>query len=110
MLAVKSLALLAMTIAPLALATSVNETVLQDDNGADDNYWAQFCDDSGCSQGCGESVKVPNPGCLNESGRNSVLFHGGPSHDYTIVISPSADCPCQEMCAPVPPDATVCNS
>ncbi|KAI1139429.1 hypothetical protein F5Y05DRAFT_381926 [Hypoxylon sp. FL0543] len=107
MFSVKLYALLAAPIATLATAARVNETAVQESEGVVDDYWAQFCDDSSCSQRCGESVKVPNPGCLNESGRKSILFHGGPSHDYAVVVSPSTNCPCQRMCAPVPHEITV---
>ncbi|KAI1407972.1 hypothetical protein F5Y13DRAFT_194819 [Hypoxylon sp. FL1857] len=107
MLSIKRLAFIVTTIAPLALTGPVNKTSVQDNDMAEDDYWAQFCDDSNCSEGCGESVRVPNPGCLNEYGRRSILFHGGPSHDYAMVVSPSANCPCQELCAPVPLD-TIC--
>jgi hypothetical protein len=37
--------------------------------------YAQFCNDDSCTDGCGESVSVDNPGCLNESGRRSIKFH-----------------------------------
>ncbi|KAI1359033.1 hypothetical protein F5Y08DRAFT_320584 [Xylaria arbuscula] len=65
-----------------------------------------FCDDTDCSQNCGISVKVSNPGCLNQNGRQSVLFHGADagSGDYSLVVSPSSDCPCQETCTSVPND------
>ncbi|KAI0394669.1 hypothetical protein F5Y17DRAFT_457737 [Xylariaceae sp. FL0594] len=69
------------------------------------DFWAQFCDDTQCSQNCGESVKVSNPGCLNEGGRQSILFHGADltSHgDFSLVVSPSGDCPCQDTCTTVP--------
>ncbi|KAI0838546.1 hypothetical protein F5Y06DRAFT_303849 [Hypoxylon sp. FL0890] len=102
----KRLALLATTMTSLAIAAQLNKTVMQNSFGAEDDYWAQFCDDSSCLHGCGESVQVPNPGCLNESGRKGILFHGSPSHDYAMVVSPSANCPCQKTCAPVPRGTT----
>jgi hypothetical protein len=37
--------------------------------------YAQFCNDNACNDGCGESVSVDNPGCLNENGRQSIKFH-----------------------------------
>ncbi|KAK3681312.1 hypothetical protein B0T22DRAFT_344787, partial [Podospora appendiculata] len=64
--------------------------------------WAQFCDDSNCSQNCGGSVQVSNPGCLNEGGRRSIRFHGGGGGDYSLVVSPSGNCPCQVTCTTVP--------
>ncbi|ORY56400.1 uncharacterized protein BCR38DRAFT_300040, partial [Pseudomassariella vexata] len=86
--------------AHLTVALPSNGTVIKAD------YWAQFCDDTDCSQGCGESVQVSNPGCLNESGRRSILFHGGANGDYALVVSPSGNCPCQENCASVPTGTT----
>ncbi|KAI0143447.1 hypothetical protein GGR57DRAFT_365566 [Xylariaceae sp. FL1272] len=72
------------------------------------DFWAMFCDDPFCTIGCGESVQVSNPGCLDESGRGSVLFHGADvgSGDYSLVISDSADCPCQSDCQEVPSGST----
>ncbi|KAI2619512.1 hypothetical protein GGS26DRAFT_601975 [Hypomontagnella submonticulosa] len=100
MFSVKTISLLIAAIAPLGLAAPAgNETIEAD-------YWAQFCNDSGCSQGCGESVQVSNPGCLNESGRKSILFHGTSGGDYALVVSPSGNCPCQNACESVPSGAT----
>ncbi|KAK3681333.1 hypothetical protein B0T22DRAFT_387931 [Podospora appendiculata] len=100
MFTTKSLALLlaaAASTAAAAVALPNNiTTVIQAD------YWAQFCDDTDCSQGCGESVQVSNPGCLGETGRRSILFHGGAGGDYALVVSPSGNCPCQSTCASVP--------
>ncbi|KAI1463478.1 uncharacterized protein F4812DRAFT_446287 [Daldinia caldariorum] len=83
---------------PLATALAENGTV----EAAD--FWAMFCDDTECSQNCGQSVQVSNPGCLNQNGRQSIRFHGGDvgSGDYSLVISPSGDCPCQESCSSIP--------
>lgn len=60
------------------------------------DIWGMFCDDTDCSQNCGISVKITDPGCLNQNGRQSVLFHGADTGtgDYSLVVSPSADCPC----------------
>ncbi|KAF8177801.1 hypothetical protein K438DRAFT_1554463, partial [Mycena galopus ATCC 62051] len=62
--------------------------------------WAQFCNDKACSEGCGISVAVSNPGCLNENGRQSIMFHGSTSSlgNYALVVSPSENCPCQDTC------------
>ena len=100
MFSMKILALLALSAAPLAYSLPSNSSI------ADGDYWAQFCDDTGCSQGCGQSVQVSNPGCLNESGRRSILFHGSAGQDYRMVVSPSGDCPCQQTCASIPTDVT----
>ncbi|KAI1324118.1 hypothetical protein F5Y16DRAFT_424247 [Xylariaceae sp. FL0255] len=71
------------------------------------DYWAMFCDDTDCTTGCGESVSVTNPGCLNESGRQSILFHGDiDSGDYSLVVSPSGNCPCQDNCETIPSGTT----
>ncbi|KAJ6471729.1 hypothetical protein C8R47DRAFT_742316 [Mycena vitilis] len=66
----------------------------------DFDLWAQFCNDKACSEGCGESVAVSNPGCLNENGRQSIMFHGQTSAlgSYALVVSPSGNCPCQDTC------------
>ncbi|KAI1105617.1 hypothetical protein F4804DRAFT_303980 [Jackrogersella minutella] len=95
----KTLALVSMAAAPLAFALPA-----EDNSQAD--YWAQFCDDTACSQGCGESVRVSNPGCLGESGRKSIRFHGSPDNDYSLVVSPTGNCPCQNTCASVPSGST----
>ncbi|KAJ7495087.1 hypothetical protein FB451DRAFT_1013904, partial [Mycena latifolia] len=62
--------------------------------------WAQFCNDKSCSEGCGESVALDNPGCLNENGRQSIMFHGDTSSlsRFALVVSPSGNCPCQDTC------------
>ncbi|RYP11510.1 hypothetical protein DL764_000033 [Monosporascus ibericus] len=96
MFSVKTFAFIVMATAPLAFTLPANETLIQAD------YWAQFCDDTDCSQGCGQSVQVSNPGCLNQNGRRSILFHGTADGDYAMVVSPSANCPCQETCASIP--------
>ncbi|KAI1385523.1 uncharacterized protein F4822DRAFT_445480 [Hypoxylon trugodes] len=93
----KTLALLIAAAAPLSLAAPANGTEIQAD------FWAQFCDDTSCSQNCGESVKVSDPGCLNEGGRKSILFHGDENDgDYAFVVSSGGNCPCQSTCTSVP--------
>jgi hypothetical protein len=93
--------LIAAAAIPLTAASPANNTV---SHAAQSDFWAMFCDDTECSQNCGQSVKVSNPGCLNENGRQSILFHGGDvgSGDYSLVVSPSGDCPCQDTCTTVP--------
>ncbi|RYP15277.1 hypothetical protein DL765_005801 [Monosporascus sp. GIB2] len=100
MFSIKAFAFIVAATAPLAFALPANETVIQAD------YWAQFCDDTDCSQGCGQSVQVSNPGCLNQNGRRSIRFHGMADGDYAMVISPSSDCPCQETCQSIPSGET----
>ncbi|KAI1205633.1 uncharacterized protein F4807DRAFT_464514 [Annulohypoxylon truncatum] len=95
----KTIALFLVAAAPLAFGLPAEES-------AQDDYWAQFCDDDACTQGCGESVRVSNPGCLNESGRKSILFHGSAGGDYALVVSPSGNCPCQNTCSSVPTGST----
>ncbi|KAI2469563.1 hypothetical protein F4781DRAFT_214817 [Annulohypoxylon bovei var. microspora] len=95
----KTLAFFVAATAPLALGIPAEENTQAD-------YWAQFCDDTACSQGCGESVSVSDPGCLNESGRKSILFHGTADNDYALVVSPSGNCPCQNTCSSVPSGST----
>jgi hypothetical protein len=81
--------------------------------------YAQFCNDNACNDGCGESVSVDNPGCLNENGRQSIKFHVRSSRDacrymicdadtfqiqdlnlaqVSLVFSPTPNCPCQNYC------------
>ncbi|KAJ7249603.1 hypothetical protein C8J57DRAFT_1723813 [Mycena rebaudengoi] len=64
------------------------------------DLWAQFCNDKACSEGCGISVAVSNPGCLNENGRQSIMFHGATSElkRFALVVSPSENRPCQDTC------------
>ncbi|KAJ7716835.1 hypothetical protein B0H16DRAFT_1279285, partial [Mycena metata] len=61
---------------------------------------AQFCNDKACSQGCGISVALSNPGCLNKNGRQSIMFHGDTSSlgRFALVVSPSGNCSCQDTC------------
>lgn len=59
--------------------------------------YAQFCDDTKCSQNCGESVSVDNPGCLAETGRNGIFFHGN-GEQKNLVVSPDNACSCQQDC------------
>lgn len=66
--------------------------------------WAQFCNTDDCND-CGQSVSITNPGCLNESGRKSVKFHGysvtSGAEIIQMVVSPSPDCPCEASCTTV---------
>lgn len=88
------LLLSAAAVMPLAAGLPTNDTEL--DLLPRGDFWAMFCDDTDCSQNCGQSVEVSNPGCLNQNGRQSIRFHGSEfSSDYSLVVSPSADCPCQ---------------
>jgi hypothetical protein len=57
--------------------------------------YAQFCNDDSCNDGCGESVSVDNPGCLNENGRRSIKFHDLNFAQVSLVFSPTPNCPCQ---------------
>jgi hypothetical protein len=63
--------------------------------------WAQFCNTNDCND-CGESVSLDNPGCLNESGRQTIKFHGisleAGTQVRNLVASPSPDCPCEASC------------
>ena len=76
---------------PMALALPANETEML-------FGWAQFCNDDACSEGCGISVDITNPGCLNQNGRRSIKFHGTRPSSITLVGSPGPDCPCQSHC------------
>ncbi|WPG97949.1 Hypothetical protein R9X50_00073200 [Acrodontium crateriforme] len=60
--------------------------------------YAQFCDDHACTENCGISVSTDNPGCLNESGRNSIKFHDDNIQEVNLVFSPTPNCPCQTEC------------
>ena len=66
--------------------------------GANATAWAQFCDDTACSVNCGDSVSLDNPGCLAESGRHSILFHGVDYQDVELIFSPGSTCDCQNDC------------
>ncbi|KAI0538581.1 hypothetical protein GGR58DRAFT_512999 [Xylaria digitata] len=103
MFAAKTLAMfIAAAAVPLAAASPTNNTVIQAD------FWGQFCDDTGCSQNCSGSVRISNPGCLNQIGRQSIRFHGPDigRRDYSLVASPSGDCPCQDACLTIPTNIT----
>ncbi|KAI1119709.1 hypothetical protein F5Y10DRAFT_273821 [Nemania abortiva] len=95
---------LATAVIPLAAASPADNSLVE---ARATDFWAMFCDDTDCSQNCGESVRVSNPGCLGETGRQSILFHGADvgSGDYSLVVSPGASCPCQDACATVPTDS-----
>ncbi|KAJ5115746.1 hypothetical protein N7456_000094 [Penicillium angulare] len=60
--------------------------------------WGCFCDDSDCSENCGEWVSLTDPGCLNEGGRGSFYVKDGGDGTHYMIVSPSADCPCQSDC------------
>lgn len=61
--------------------------------------YATFYDDNACTQNGGEAVSVSNPGCLNESGRQSIYFQAGfDDADVYLVESSAANCPCQDNC------------
>lgn len=86
-------AMVAVALAPLSLALPANET----EHSA--MTWAQFCNDDLCTKGCGISVDIANPGCLNQNGRQSIKFHGGFSPtSYSLVVSAGANCSCQSEC------------
>ncbi|KAI0157539.1 hypothetical protein GGR57DRAFT_47403 [Xylariaceae sp. FL1272] len=79
-----------------------------------DTGWAQFCDDDRCEKGCGMSVSISNPGCLDQThrGRKSIKLH----RDYVAEKDPCRDwqfhlivhdrdngpCGCSMDCAPSP--------
>jgi hypothetical protein len=79
--------------AALALATTLVSAA-----PANVVLYATFYDDTACSVNGGEAVSLSNPGCLNESGRNSIYFQSGSNKAATLIISPSANCPCQNGC------------
>ncbi|KAI0880038.1 uncharacterized protein GGS22DRAFT_175989 [Annulohypoxylon maeteangense] len=89
----KTIAIFVAVAAPLSFAIPAEDNT--------EAYWAQFCDDTTCSQNCGESVSVANTGCLNEPGRKSIRFHGS-SGSYSLVGSPQQNCPCQNKCSSIP--------
>ncbi|KAI2621199.1 hypothetical protein GGR54DRAFT_639328 [Hypoxylon sp. NC1633] len=65
--------------------------------------WVQFCDDTGCSENCGISVSINDPGCLaNEGGRRSLKLHGSDFIGAYLVHSPDARCGCQNDCTDLP--------
>ncbi|KAI0468348.1 hypothetical protein F4859DRAFT_212178 [Xylaria cf. heliscus] len=105
MFTTKTLAILiAAAAVPLASASPTNNTAILEDRS---DFWAMFCDDTDCSQNCGQSVKVSNPGCLGQNNRQSILFHGSDvgTGDYALIVSPDGNCPCQDACTTVPTDS-----
>ncbi|KAL7627951.1 hypothetical protein AAE478_002147 [Parahypoxylon ruwenzoriense] len=65
--------------------------------------WAQFCDDTSCTENCGQSVSVNDPGCLAaEYSRGSVKLHGSDFLGAYLVHSPDARCGCQADCTAIP--------
>ncbi|KAI0157269.1 hypothetical protein GGR57DRAFT_500888 [Xylariaceae sp. FL1272] len=72
--------------------------------------WAQFCDDDSCSVGCGRSVDMGNPGCLNQARRNrkSIKMHGPHQNEdfgeVQMVVTPvgKPQCSCQSECVRMP--------
>lgn len=92
--------------APTASANEVvgvdffNSTVGILDNNADTEGWASFCDNADCNN-CGMSVSLTNPGCLRQTGRKAVKFHGNPIwNTFTLIASPDDQCGCQSSCQP----------
>ena len=80
----------------LALATA---SLTLFSSAANGQVFASFCNTFDCGD-CGEGVDVSNPGCLNESGRQSILFEGTAVDPagISLVFSPTPDCPCQNDC------------
>src|ERR1700761_7109601 len=70
--------------------------------GTNAEVWAQFCDDTSCSENCGEAVSVNDAGCLAESGRKSIMFYEGGgvvnSQAVALLFSPDDTCSCQMAC------------
>ncbi|TIC08076.1 hypothetical protein E3Q14_04049 [Wallemia mellicola] len=60
--------------------------------------YAQFCDDENCTENCGTSVSVDNPGCLVESGRGSIKFHDLNLGSIDLVATNNDQCSCQSHC------------
>ena len=87
-------------MAPKSLISSLALSIGIWISGTHASGWAQFCDDNACGVNCGESVSLDDPGCLAESGRNSILFHGtGEEFQYVNLIwSPDGACSCQNDC------------
>jgi hypothetical protein len=53
----------------------VHQSQLKEPTGTKLTFPALSSNDNACNDGCGESVSVDNPGCLNENGRQSIKFH-----------------------------------
>lgn len=63
------------------------------------DIYATFYNDGACTEGAGQAVDTENPGCLNESGRNSIYFQSGfDNYPYNIIMSKDQNCPCQSSC------------
>ncbi|KAJ5272565.1 hypothetical protein N7478_007690 [Penicillium angulare] len=63
-----------------------------------DDKWGQFCDDSDCSDNCGEWVNMADTGCLNEGGRGSFYVRDSTVDAFFMIASADGDCPCQTSC------------
>lgn len=72
--------------------------------------WATFCTDTQCSEGCGISVSLNNPGCLHEPNARSVRIHDGIFFDrFNLIVSPGDGCRCQTDCiAHIAGDSNTC--
>ncbi|KAI1482322.1 hypothetical protein F4774DRAFT_309328 [Daldinia eschscholtzii] len=71
--------------------------------------WAQFCDDAACTENCGVSIDVRDPGCLRgEGGRQSLKFHGSDFLGTYLVHSPDNSCGCQQDCTEISRNAPPC--
>ena len=80
----------------LQLEPGVNSSV----HAANSHGWATFCTDTKCSEGCGISVSLNNPGCLNEPRARSVRIHDGIFlfGRFNLIVSPEDSCRCQSDC------------
>ncbi|KAI8965572.1 hypothetical protein F5Y11DRAFT_344448 [Daldinia sp. FL1419] len=71
--------------------------------------WAQFCDDTACTENCGISVDVNDSHCLKGEGpRKSIKFHGSDFVGTYLVHSPDDSCGCQQDCTEVSRSAPSC--
>lgn len=80
----------------LQFEPGVNSTI----HAANAQGWATFCTDTKCSEGCGISVSLNNPGCLHEPRARSVKIHDGIYlfDRFNLIVSPGDGCRCQTDC------------
>ncbi|KAE8151148.1 hypothetical protein BDV25DRAFT_139131 [Aspergillus avenaceus] len=93
--------LAAATLALAAPSVDVNDVSEVNNNtlSTQTQGWAYFCNDENCNEGCGQSVSINNPGCLNQSGRKSLKLKGNIAWDkFALLSSPDQNCPCQDNC------------
>ncbi|TIA91785.1 hypothetical protein E3P99_00939 [Wallemia hederae] len=60
--------------------------------------YATFYSDADCTKDASVDFSVNNPGCFSVGGNQYVKYHGANVQCFSLVKSPSPDCPCQFDC------------